>query len=53
MRHSVISLFIALIASSIFSYSQVQAFDVPVNTTAHIYFSPDGGGTDAIVSELS
>lgn len=52
MRHSVISLFIALIASSIFSYSQVQAFDVPVNTTAHVYFSPEGECTNSIFPEL-
>jgi phosphatidylserine/phosphatidylglycerophosphate/cardiolipin synthase-like enzyme len=52
MRHPIISLFITLIASSVFLYSQVQAFDVPANTTAHVYFSPGGGCTEAIVTEI-
>ncbi len=33
-------------------YSTAQAIDVPVNTTAHVYFSPDGGGTTAIVKAI-
>ena len=49
MRHSI---FISLIASSFILCSQVQALDVPVNSTAHVYFSPDGGCTGAIISEL-
>jgi phosphatidylserine/phosphatidylglycerophosphate/cardiolipin synthase-like enzyme len=33
--------------------SLVQAIDVPLTTTAHVYFSPDGGCTYAIVSALN
>ncbi|MBF0458278.1 MAG: phospholipase D family protein [Nitrospirae bacterium] len=30
----------------------VNALDVPLNTTAHVYFSPVGGATGAIVAEI-
>jgi len=43
----IIFLGIAL-AVPIFSY----AIDVPINTTAHVYFSPGGGCTQVIISEI-
>jgi phosphatidylserine/phosphatidylglycerophosphate/cardiolipin synthase-like enzyme len=30
----------------------LHAIDVPLNTTAHVYFSPDGGCTEAIIKEI-
>ena len=37
---------------SINTCSIAQATDVVLNTTAHVYFSPDGGCTDAIVKQI-
>ncbi len=31
----------------------VHAIDVPLDTTAHVYFSPEGGCTQAVVKELN
>lgn len=36
-----------ILAVPIFSF----AVDVPINTTAHVYFSPDGGCTQAIIQD--
>jgi phosphatidylserine/phosphatidylglycerophosphate/cardiolipin synthase-like enzyme len=41
-----------LILYTLVAIENALAFDVPLNTTAHVYFSPDGGCTEAIVSEL-
>jgi phosphatidylserine/phosphatidylglycerophosphate/cardiolipin synthase-like enzyme len=47
------SVFIVIaLAISLMSYANSQAIDVPVSTTAKVYFSPDGGCTDAIVREI-
>lgn len=41
----ILSLFLA-------GYSNTQARDVPLNATAHVYLSPKGGATEAVVSEI-
>ena len=33
----------------LFVSSNTQAIDIPLNTTAQLYFSPNGGATDAVV----
>ena len=43
--------FIALLLS-VLAVSQAYAVDITVNTTAHVYFSPNGGCTDAIIKEM-
>jgi len=44
---------IAFILSLFLSgYSNTQAIDVPLNATVHVYSSPKGDATEAIVSDI-
>jgi phosphatidylserine/phosphatidylglycerophosphate/cardiolipin synthase-like enzyme len=51
MRRHLSSIFLAFML--IFVFSTTHAIDVPLNTTAQVYFSPDGGATAAIVKTIS
>jgi phosphatidylserine/phosphatidylglycerophosphate/cardiolipin synthase-like enzyme len=48
-RPAVIGFILSLFLSG---YSNTQAIDVPLNATAHVYFSPKGDATEAVVSEI-
>jgi len=52
MRHLLNSILLLLTLTLPISCSNTQAVNVQVNTNTQVYFSPNGGATEAIVKEI-
>jgi phosphatidylserine/phosphatidylglycerophosphate/cardiolipin synthase-like enzyme len=48
----ILAISLSLLVTGLGVCTSTQAIDIPLNTTAHVYLSPKGGATEAIVKEI-